>query len=119
MGLADRKDDHPRQLSGGQKQRVAIVRALIMHPEILLLDEITAALDPEMVHEVLQVVLGLAKSGSTMLIVTHEMAFARAIADRILFLEGGRIVEESREPKAFFERPATDRARQFLRTFEY
>ena len=119
VGLADRKDDHPRQLSGGQKQRVAIVRALIMHPEILLLDEITAALDPEMVHEVLQVVLGLAKSGSTMLIVTHEMAFARAIADRILFLEGGRIVEESREPKAFFERSATDRARQFLRTFEY
>ena len=119
VGLKDRKDDYPRQLSGGQKQRVAIVRALIMHPEILLLDEITAALDPEMVHEVLQVVLGLAKSGSTMLIVTHEMAFARAIADRILFLEGGRIVEESREPKAFFERPATDRARQFLRTFEY
>ncbi len=119
VGLAGRKDDYPRQLSGGQKQRVAIVRALIMHPEILLLDEITAALDPEMVHEVLQVVLGLAKSGSTMLIVTHEMAFARAIADRILFLEGGRIVEESREPKAFFERPATDRARQFLRTFEY
>ena len=119
VGLADRKDDHPRQLSGGQKQRVAIVRALIMHPEILLLDEITAALDPEMVHEVLPVVRGLAKNGSTMLIVTHEMAFARAIADRILFLEGGRIVEESREPKAFFERPATDRARQFLRTFEY
>ena len=119
VGLADRKDDYPRQLSGGQKQRVAIVRALIMHPEILLLDEITAALDPEMVHEVLQVVLGLAKSGSTMLIVTHEMAFARAIADRVIFLEDGHIVEESREPKAFFDEPATERARQFLRTFEY
>ena len=119
VGLADRKDDYPRQLSGGQKQRVAIVRALIMHPEILLLDEITAALDPEMVHEVLQVVLGLAKSGSTMLIVTHEMAFARAIADRVIFLEDGHIVEESRDPKAFFDEPATERARQFLRTFEY
>ena len=119
VGLKDRRDDYPRQLSGGQKQRVAIVRALIMHPEILLLDEITAALDPEMVHEVLQVVLGLAKSGSTMLIVTHEMAFARAIADRVIFLEDGHIVEESREPKAFFDEPATERARQFLRTFEY
>ncbi len=119
VGLKDRKDDYPRQLSGGQKQRVAIVRALIMHPEILLLDEITAALDPEMVHEVLQVVLALARSGSTMLIVTHEMAFARAIADRVIFLEDGHIVEESRDPKAFFDEPATERARQFLRTFEY
>ena len=119
VGLADRRDDYPRQLSGGQKQRVAIVRALIMHPEILLLDEITAALDPEMVHEVLQVVLALAKSGSTMLIVTHEMAFARAIADRVIFLEEGHIVEESRDPKAFFDEPATERAWQFLRTFEY
>ena len=119
VGLKDRRDDYPRQLSGGQKQRVAIVRALIMHPEILLLDEITAALDPEMVHEVLQVVLALAKSGSTMLIVTHEMAFARAIADRVIFLEDGHIVEESRDPKAFFDEPATERARQFLRTFEY
>lgn len=119
VGLADRRSDYPRQLSGGQKQRVAIVRALIMHPEILLLDEITAALDPEMVHEVLQVVLGLAKSGSTMLIVTHEMAFARAIADRVIFLEDGRIVEESRDGAAFFTKPATERAQKFLRTFEY
>ena len=119
VGLKGRRDDYPRQLSGGQKQRVAIVRALIMHPEILLLDEITAALDPEMVHEVLQVVLALARSGSTMLIVTHEMAFARAIADRVIFLEDGHIVEESREPAAFFDAPATERARQFLRTFEY
>lgn len=119
VGLADRKNDYPRQLSGGQKQRIAIVRALIMHPEVLLLDEITAALDPEMVHEVLQVVLDLAKSGSTMLIVTHEMTFAKAIADRVLFFEHGEIVEESHDPKAFFERPQTERARQFLRSFEY
>ncbi len=119
VGLADRKNDYPRQLSGGQKQRIAIVRALIMHPEVLLLDEITAALDPEMVHEVLQVVLDLAKRGSTMLIVTHEMAFAKAIADRVLFFEHGEIVEESHAPKAFFERPQTERARQFLKSFEY
>ncbi len=119
VGLADRKNDYPRQLSGGQKQRIAIVRALIMHPEVLLLDEITAALDPEMVHEVLQVVLDLAKSGSTMLIVTHEMTFAKAIADRVLFFEHGEIVEESHAPKAFFERPKTERARQFLKSFEY
>lgn len=119
VGLADRKDDYPRQLSGGQKQRVAIVRALCMHPEILLLDEITAALDPEMVREVLDVVLSLARAGSTMLIVTHEMSFARAIADRILFLENGEIVEESADPKAFFAAPKTERAAAFLRTFEY
>jgi polar amino acid transport system ATP-binding protein len=119
VGLADRKDAYPRQLSGGQKQRVAIVRALIMHPDILLLDEITAALDPEMVHEVLEVVISLAKAGSTMLIVTHEMSFARAIADRVLFLENGRVVEESREPKQFFTQPETDRAKAFLKTFAY
>lgn len=119
VGLADRRDDYPRQLSGGQKQRVAIVRALCMHPEILLLDEITAALDPEMVREVLEVVLSLAKAGSTMLIVTHEMAFARAIADRILFLDNGEIVEESSQPKDFFKQPVTDRAKAFLKTFDY
>jgi polar amino acid transport system ATP-binding protein len=119
VGLADRRDDYPRQLSGGQKQRIAIVRALIMHPEILLLDEITAALDPEMVHEVLEVVLALARNGSTMLIVTHEMAFAKAIADRVLFLEHGEIVEESRDAKAFFTEPETERARQFLKSFDY
>lgn len=119
VGLADRKNDYPRQLSGGQKQRVAIVRALIMHPEILLLDEITAALDPEMVHEVLEVVVSLARSGSTMMIVTHEMAFAKAIATRVLFLEGGEIVEESRDPAAFFENPVTDRAKQFLHSFTF
>lgn len=119
VGLADRKDSYPRQLSGGQKQRVAIVRALAMHPEILLLDEITAALDPEMVREVLEVVLSLARSGRTMLIVTHEMSFARAIADRIIFLDNGEIAEESREPKAFFQSPQTERAKAFLKTFDY
>lgn len=119
VGLADRKDDYPRQLSGGQKQRVAIIRALIMHPEVLLLDEITAALDPEMVHEVLEVVVSLAKSGSTMLIVTHEMAFAKAVANRIIFLENGEIVEESNKPKEFFEHPKTKRAQLFLQSFEY
>lgn len=119
VGLADRRDAYPRQLSGGQKQRVAIVRALCMHPEILLLDEITAALDPEMVREVLEVVLSLARAGSTMLIVTHEMAFAKAIADRILFLDNGEIVEESNQPKDFFKQPVTDRAKAFLKTFDY
>ena len=94
VGLLLKKDSFPRQLSGGQKQRVAIVRALIMHPEVLLLDEITAALDPEMVREVLDVVLSLAKEGRTMVIVTHEMQFARAVADRMVFIDNGRIVEE-------------------------
>ena len=119
VGLADRKDDYPRQLSGGQKQRVAIVRALCMHPEILLLDEITAALDPEMVREVLEVVLSLARAGSTMVIVTHEMNFARAIADRILFIENGEVVEESTNPRAFFAAPETRRAKDFLKSFDY
>lgn len=118
VGLSSKKDSYPRQLSGGQKQRVAIVRALIMHPEVLLLDEITAALDPEMVREVLDVVLNLAREGRTMLIVTHEMQFARAVADRMLFLEGGKIVEEG-EPEEFFEHPKTERLRQFLQTFTY
>ena len=119
VGLAGRRNDYPRQLSGGQKQRIAIVRALIMHPEILLLDEITAALDPEMVHEVLEVVLNLARSGSTMLIVTHEMSFARAVADRILLLENGGIAEESSDPASFFAHPQTQRAQQFLKSLEY
>lgn len=119
VGLADKARAYPSQLSGGQKQRAAIVRALCMHPEILLLDEITAALDPEMVREVLDVVLSLARAGSTMVIVTHEMNFARAIADRILFLENGKIVEESSDPKAFFANPSTDRAKSFLKSFDY
>ena len=91
VGLADKADSYPRQLSGGQKQRVAIVRALILHPEILLFDEVTAALDPEMVREVLDVILSLAKQGKTMLIVTHEMQFAKAVADRIVFIDEGKI----------------------------
>ena len=105
-------------VSGGQKQRVAIVRALCMHPEILLFDEVTAALDPEMVREVLDVMLDLAKQGRTMLIVTHEMQFARAIADRIIFLDNGKIVEEA-TPDEFFDNPKTERAKQFLNTFEF
>ena len=118
VGLSSKKDNYPRQLSGGQKQRVAIVRALIMHPEILLFDEVTAALDPEMVREVLDVILDLAKQDKTMLIVTHEMAFARAIADRVIFLEGGSIIEDT-VPAQFFDAPRSDRAKKFLRTFEF
>ncbi|MBR1566781.1 MAG: amino acid ABC transporter ATP-binding protein [Oscillospiraceae bacterium] len=118
VGLADRAKDYPRQLSGGQKQRVAIVRALIMHPELMLFDEVTAALDPEMVREVLDVLLDLAKQGRTMLIVTHEMQFARAVADRVLFLDDGGIVEEGR-PSDFFDHPKTERAQRFLNTFTF
>lgn len=118
VGLSNKKDQYPRQLSGGQKQRVAIVRALIMHPEILLFDEVTAALDPEMVREVLEVVLSLAKEGRTMMIVTHEMAFARAVADRVVFIDGGRIVEEG-GPEEFFTNPRTERAQRFLDSFKY
>lgn len=118
VGLLDKKDAFPRQLSGGQKQRVAIVRALIMKPEILLFDEVTAALDPEMVREVLDVMLELAREGATMLIVTHEMQFARAVADRIVFLDGGEIVEMD-TPDQFFTQPKTDRAKRFLNTFTF
>ena len=110
VGLLDKKDNYPRQLSGGQKQRVAIVRAMLMHPEIMLLDE--------MVREVLQVVLELAKTGMTMLIVTHEMEFARSVADRVIFMDKGNIVEEN-TPKQFFDNPETDRAKQFLNSFHY
>lgn len=118
VGLKEKAKSYPRELSGGQKQRVAIVRALCMHPEILLFDEVTAALDPEMVREVLDVMLDLAKQGRTMLIVTHEMQFARAIADRIIFLDNGKIVEEA-SPDEFFDNPKTERAKQFLNTFEF
>ena len=118
VGLASREGSYPRQLSGGQKQRVAIVRALMMHPEVLLFDEVTAALDPEMVREVLDVIMDLVRQKRTMLIVNREMAFARAVADRVLFLDGGVIVEDS-EPVQFFTSPKTDRARRFLSTFEY
>lgn len=118
VGLAEKEDSFPRQLSGGQKQRVAIARALAMHPDVLLLDEVTAALDPEMVREVLDVILSLAREGKTMLIVTHEMQFARAVADRVLFFDGGDIVEED-IPERFFAHPQTERAQKFLHTFEF
>lgn len=118
VGLKDKAQSYPRELSGGQKQRVAIVRALCMHPEMLLFDEVTAALDPEMVREVLDVILQLAAQGRTMLIVTHEMQFARAIADRVIFLDGGKILEDA-PPEEFFTNPTTDRAKQFLNMFEF
>ena len=118
VGLSDKEKSRPSELSGGQKQRAAIVRTLIMHPELLLFDEVTAALDPEMVREVLEVILDLAKEGKTMMIVTHEMQFARAAADRIIMLDGGKIAEEN-TPERFFADPQTERARQFLNTFTY
>lgn len=118
VGLLDKKDAYPRQLSGGQKQRVAIVRALMMKPEIMLFDEVTAALDPEMVREVLDVMLELAKGGSTMVIVTHEMQFAGAVADRVIFLDGGEILETG-TPEQFFDQPQTERAQRFLNTFTF
>lgn len=118
VGLLEKKDAFPRQLSGGQKQRVAIVRALCMHPEVMLFDEVTASLDPEMVREVLDVMLEMAQNGSTMVIVTHEMQFAKAVADRIIFMDQGKIVEEG-TPEEFFENPKTDRAKQFLNVFEF
>jgi hypothetical protein len=118
VGLENKVNSFPRELSGGQKQRVAIVRMLCMKPEILLFDEVTAALDPEMVREVLDVMLRLASQGKTMLIVTHEMQFARAIADRIIFMDKGKIVEES-DPESFFTMPKTDRAKKFLDIFEF
>ena len=118
VGLPDKRDSYPRQLSGGQKQRVAIVRALMMHPEVILFDEVTAALDPEMVREVLVVMLELAKQGLTMVNVTHEMSFAKAAADRVIFIDDGGIVEEG-TPEAFFEHPSTERAQRFLNTFTY
>ncbi|MGG1688168.1 amino acid ABC transporter ATP-binding protein [Pseudalkalibacillus sp. NRS-1564] len=113
VGLSMKANEYPKRLSGGQKQRVAIARALAMEPEYMLFDEPTSALDPEMVKEVLDVMKDLGQSGMTMVIVTHEMAFAREAADRILFLDGGKLVEES-EPAVFFNEPKTDRAKAFL-----
>lgn len=118
VGLRDKAESFPRQLSGGQKQRVAIIRALCMHPEILLFDEVTAALDPEMVREVLDVILDLANQGRTMLIVTHEMQFARAVADRVIFLDD-TVIKEEGTPEQFFDAPGTERAKEFLRTFTF
>jgi len=118
VGLEDRKFAYPRELSGGQKQRIAIVRALCMNPEVMLFDEVTASLDPEMVREVLDVILNLAKSGMTMFIVTHEMGFAKSVASRIIFLENGKICEEAK-PEEFFSNPKTQRAKEFLNIFQF
>ncbi|MCF5899466.1 amino acid ABC transporter ATP-binding protein [Aeromonas veronii] len=118
IGLWERRHDYPRQLSGGQQQRIAIVRALCMNPQVMLFDEVTAALDPEMVQEVLEVIRDLAGSGMTLLIVTHELAFARAVADRIVFMDGGHILEQA-APHQFFDNPWSQRARQFLAKFSY
>ncbi len=113
VGIADQAHKYPAQLSGGQQQRAAIVRALAMEPKIMLFDEPTSALDPEMVGEVLDVMRGLARSGMTMLVVTHEMGFARDVADRVIFMDEGRIVEEG-TPEAIFSRPQHERTRSFL-----
>ncbi|MFL1419007.1 amino acid ABC transporter ATP-binding protein [Pseudomonas fildesensis] len=118
VGLADKRDAYPRQLSGGQQQRIAIVRSLCMNPQVMLFDEVTAALDPEMVKEVLEVIQGLARDGMTLLIVTHEMAFARAVADRVVFMEAGCILEHN-TPEEFFTNPQTARAQQFLEKFSF
>jgi polar amino acid transport system ATP-binding protein len=118
VGLEEKKDAYPRQLSGGQKQRVAIVRALCMNPKIMLFDEVTASLDPEMVREVLDCLLELANIGMTMIIVTHEMAFAKAVADRVIFLDEGKIVEENL-PEIFFDNPSSERAKRFLSRFSF
>ena len=113
IGLADKADVYPNMLSGGQKQRIAIVRALAMNPEVLLFDEPTSALDPEMVGEVLELMKELARDGMTMVVVTHEMGFARKVANRVIFMDEGKIVEDS--PKdAFFDDPKSDRAKDFL-----
>lgn len=113
VGLADRAGAYPIQLSGGQKQRIAIVRALCMMPDVMLFDEPTSALDPEMVGEVLEVMKTLAKEGMTMVVVTHEMGFAREVGTRVVFMDEGKIVEEN-EPHAFFEHPKSDRLKDFL-----
>ena len=113
VGLADRANAYPSQLSGGQKQRVAIVRALAMQPEVMLFDELTSALDPEMVGEVLEVMQELAKSGMTMVVVTHEMGFAREVADRVLFMADGKLLEEG-TPDEIFTNPKSERLRDFL-----
>ena len=118
VGLLEKKHSYARQLSGGQKQRVAIVRSLLMHPEIILFDEVTASLDPEMVREVLELINDLAQEGRTMILVTHELQFAQAIADRIIFLDQGKIAEEG-NAHSFFTNPQTQRAQEFLNVFDF
>ena len=117
-GLEDKENARPGELSGGQKQRIAMIRALIMKPEIMLFDEVTASLDPEMVREVLDVIMELAKEGMTMLIVSHEMQFTRAVADRILFFDQG-VIEEEGTPSELFDHPKRERTKQFLHSFRY
>ena len=111
--IPEQADKYPIQLSGGQQQRVAIARALCMNPEIILFDEPTSALDPEMINEVLDVMVDLAKDGMTMIVVTHEMGFARSVADRVIFMDEGEIVEQA-TPQAFFDNPTNDRTKAFL-----
>jgi ABC-type polar amino acid transport system ATPase subunit len=113
VGLQDKVDAYPSQLSGGQQQRVAIARALAMQPKLMLFDEVTSALDPELVREVLDVMKQLARDGMTMIVVTHEMGFAREVADRVIFMDEGRIVEEG-SAEALFERPQSQRTKEFL-----
>jgi ABC-type polar amino acid transport system ATPase subunit len=113
VGIPEKASSYPAQLSGGQQQRVAIARALAMNPKIMLFDEPTSALDPEMIQEVLEVIMNLAREGMTMVVVTHEMGFARRVADRVVFMDAGRIVEQA-APEAFFARPQDLRTRQFL-----
>ncbi|MDR1922067.1 MAG: amino acid ABC transporter ATP-binding protein [Candidatus Adiutrix sp.] len=114
VGIADKAGNYPGQLSGGQQQRVAIARALVMNPDIMLFDEPTSALDPEVTHEVLDVMVALAGEGMTMVVVTHEMGFARQVADRVIFMDQGQIIEEA-PPAMFFENPSSERTRTFLR----
>lgn len=118
IGLADKKDEYPNKLSGGQKQRIAIVRSLAMKPDIMLFDEPTSALDPEMIGEVLSLMKDLAEEGMTMVVVTHEMSFAKSVANRILFMDEGKILEES-NPADFFSNPAHERAQEFLSKILY
>lgn len=118
VGLADKLYAYSHELSGGQKQRIAIVRSLCMNPKLMLFDEVTAALDPEIVREVLEVILGLKNEGMSMLIVTHEMGFAKAVANKVVFMDKGEIVEES-TPETFFVCPKTERAQKFLNLFAY
>ena len=113
VGIGSKADRYPAELSGGQQQRAAIARALAMEPKLMLFDEPTSALDPEMIKEVLDVMIELAQEGTTMIVVTHEMGFARSAARRVVFMDGGRIVETA-EPGTFFSTPSTDRAREFL-----
>ncbi|MBO6046641.1 MAG: amino acid ABC transporter ATP-binding protein [Erysipelotrichaceae bacterium] len=118
VDLEEKQDEFPNKLSGGQKQRVAIARSLCMNPEIMLFDEPTSALDPEMVIEVLEVMRNLAREGMTMMVVTHEMGFAKTVANRVIFLEDGKIIEEN-DARSFFENPQTDRAKLFLSKVMY